>query len=191
MDKSVFLPFVLKDASLSLEEFDIEFVKLKDGIHEFNYRLEKKFFEIFGNEDVLGAEIAVRAVLEKTVNLLNLNLEINGWVNLSCDRCLVPLLITMETGHHVLYKMAPEGVQDADLNNDDWVVLTQQDYKINLAQECYETTLLSLPMIRNCDEMETKPCNYQMLSKLNDLNGTDGSQPDPRWDKLKELFKKK
>jgi uncharacterized metal-binding protein YceD (DUF177 family) len=191
MDKSLFLPFVLKDASLSLEEFDIEFVKLKDGIHEFKYRLEKKFFEIFGNEDVLGADIAVTAVLEKTVNLLNLNLVITGLVNLSCDRCLVPLSISIETSHHVLYKMVPEAVQESDLHGDDWVVLTQQDYKINLAQECYETTLLSLPMIRNCDEMEIKPCNYQMLSKLNDLNGTDGAQPDPRWDKLKELLKKK
>lgn len=191
MDKSVFLPFVLKDVNLSLEEFDIEFVKLKDGIHEFSYRLEKKFFEIFGNEDVLGADIAVKAILEKTVNLMNLNLVINGWVNLSCDRCLVPLSIGIDTEHHVLYKMIPEAGHDADLSNDNWVVLTQQDYKINLAQECYETTLLSLPMIRNCDDMESKPCNYQMLSKLDDLAGDDGSQPDPRWEKLKELLKKK
>jgi uncharacterized protein len=183
------LPFVLKDAFLGLEGFDIEFVKLKDGIHEFNYRLEKKFFEVFENEDVLASDIAVKAVLEKSANLMNLSLQLKGKVDVSCDRCLVPLSVSVDTGHHVLYKMLPE--VDEVQEHDDWVVLTQQDYKINLGQDCYETTLLSLPMIRNCDELEIKPCNLQMLSKLNDLSGESEEQSDPRWDKLKELLKKK
>ncbi len=183
------MPFVLKDAFLGLEGFDIEFVKLKDGIHEFNYRLEKKFFEVFENEDVLASDIEVKAVLEKSANLMNLSLLLKGKVDVSCDRCLVPLSVSVDTGHHVLYKMLPE-VDEAQ-EHDDWVVLTQQDYKINLGQDCYETTLLSLPMIRNCDELEIKPCNLQMLSKLNDLSGESEEQSDPRWDKLKELLKKK
>jgi uncharacterized protein len=183
------LPFVLKDAFLGLEGFDIEFVKLKDGIHEFNYRLEKKFFEVFENEDVLASDIEVKAVLEKSANLMNLSLLLKGKVDVSCDRCLVPLSVSVDTGHHVLYKMLPE--VDESQEHDDWVVLTQQDYKINLGQDCYETTLLSLPMIRNCDELEIKPCNLQMLAKLNDLSGESEEQSDPRWDKLKELLKKK
>jgi len=183
------LPFVLKDAFLGLEGFDIEFVKLKDGIHAFSYRLEKKFFEVFENEDVLASDIEVKAVLEKTANLMNLSLQLKGKVDVSCDRCLVPLSVSVDTGHHVLYKMLPE-VDEAQ-EHDDWVVLTQQDYKINLGQDCYETTLLSLPMIRNCDELEIKPCNLQMLAKLNDLSGESVEQSDPRWDKLKELLKKK
>ena len=183
------MPFVLKDAFLGLEGFDIEFVKLKDGIHEFNYRLEKKFFEVFENEDVLASDIEVKAVLEKSANLMNLSLLLKGKVDVSCDRCLVPLSVSVDTGHHVLYKLLPE-VDEAQ-EHDDWVVLTQQDYKINLGQDCYETTLLSLPMIRNCDELEIKPCNLQMLAKLNDLSGESEEQSDPRWDKLKELLKKK
>jgi len=183
------LPFVLKDAVLGLEEFDIEFVKLKDGVHEFNYRLEKKFFEVFENEDVLTSDIIVKAILEKSSHLMNLNLELVGKVDVSCDRCLVPLSIKVEASHHVLYKMLPEIEEKQE--HDDWVVLTQQDYKINLAQDCYETTLLSLPMMRNCDDMVIKPCNLQMLAKLNDLSGADEEKSDPRWDKLKELFKKK
>lgn len=185
------MPFVLKDDILGLEEFDIEFVKLRDGQHEFNYRLEKKFFGLFGNEEVLDSDLVVKATLEKSVNLMNLNLQIMGKVDVSCDRCLVPLSIKVDTSHHVLYKMLPELDDEEVEQSDDWVVLTQQDYKINLGQDCYETTLLSLPMIRNCDEMETKPCNYQMLSKLNDLSGDGEEQSDPRWDKLKELLKKK
>lgn len=183
------MPFVLKDAFLGLEGFDIEFVKLKDGIHEFSYRLEKKFFEVFENEDVLASDIVVKAVLEKSANLMNLSLQLKGKVDVSCDRCLVPLSVLVDTGHHVLYKMLPE--TDEAQKHDDWVVLTQQDYKINLGQDCYETTLLSLPMIRNCDELEIKPCNLQMLAKLNDLSGESEEQSDPRWDKLKELLKKK
>jgi uncharacterized metal-binding protein YceD (DUF177 family) len=181
----------LKDVILGLEEFDVEFVKLKDGLHEFNYRLEKKFFEVFGNEDVLKSDIAVKATLEKSVNLMNLSLQLKGRVEVSCDRCLVSLSMPIEAGHQMLYKLLPELNDSEQQIHDDWVILTQQDFKINLGQDCYETTLLSLPMIRNCDEMDTKPCNYQMLAKLNDLSGEGEGQTDPRWDKLKELLKKK
>ena len=190
MKKSVILPFVLKDAFLGLEEFDIEFVKLKDGVHEFDYRLEKKFFEVFDNEDILSSDIEVRAILEKSPQLMNLSLDLKGQISLSCDRCLVPLSIPVLANHHVLYKMMPE-ISGESKQFDDWIVLTQQDFKINLAQDCYETTLLSLPMIRNCDEMDVKPCNHQMLSKLNDLSGDGEANSDPRWEKLKELLKKK
>jgi len=183
------LPFVLKDAFLGLEDFDIEFVKLKDGPYEFNYKLERKFFEVFGNEDVLASDIIVKALLEKSSHLMNLSLELKGKLDVSCDRCLVPLTISVDTDHHILYKIIPEINEKQE--NDDWVLLTQQDYKINLGQDCYETTLLSLPMICNCDGMETKPCNLQMLAKLNDLSGDGEDQSDPRWDKLKDLFKKK
>ena len=44
-------------------------------------------------------------------------------------------------------------------------------------------------MIRNCDEMETKPCDEVMIQKLETLNSesTMDEVVDPRWEKLKQL----
>jgi uncharacterized metal-binding protein YceD (DUF177 family) len=60
---------------------------------------------------------------------------------------------------------------------------------LSIAQPVYETSLLALPMIRNCDEMETKPCDEVMIQKLETLNSDSTEEPevDARWEKLKQL----
>lgn len=77
--------------------------------------------------------------------------------------------------------------------NTELVYLKSSDYKISVAQQVYETSLLALPMLKNCDLQEEKPCNKQMLDKLQQLqnNSTDSEDTiDPRWLKLKEILKK-
>ncbi len=186
------MPFVLKDAITGLEAFDIEFVKLNEGEHVFNFRLDKKFFEAFDNEEILAADIKVEALLERFPTLMNLQLQLSGTMAVSCDRCLVALDMPTTTEHTVIYKFVPEGANPVHSSGEsEFVVLTHQDHTINLAQDCYETALLSLPMIRNCDDLETKPCNQEMLAKLNDLSHEEEESSDPRWDKLKQLLKNK
>lgn len=181
----------MKDAGSGLEEFDIEFVKLKDGLHEFRFRLDKPFFEAFGNEDVLAADVQVDVELEKFPTLMNLNMRMAGTTGLSCDRCLEKIDLPVDTRYMVIYKQESEGSAVRKEDEDtDLVLLTSQDYKINIAQEIYESVLLAVPMIKNCDQLDQKPCNQEMLSKLNELAGEEDNQSDPRWEKLKELLKK-
>ena len=54
----------------------------------------------------------------------------------------------------------------------------------------YESALLSLPMIFNCDEIpqKNKPCNQEMLLKLNDLHQGSEKETDPRWNELYKLI---
>lgn len=185
------MPFVLKDVPAGLEEFDIEFVKLKNGEHEFSYRLDKPFFEAFGNEDVLDADVLVNVTLEKFPNIMNLHMKLKGTTGLSCDRCLETINLPVQASYLIIYKQEAEGQSLKHEEGDsELVILHPQDFKINIAQGLYETVLLAVPMIRNCDRLEEKPCNQEMLSKLNELSGEDETPSDPRWEKLKELLKK-
>jgi hypothetical protein len=47
--------------------------------------------------------------------------------------------------------------------------------------------------VKNCDDLPVKPCNNEMLEKLDALSGGPGEETerDPRWEKLKELLKEK
>ena len=46
-------------------------------------------------------------------------------------------------------------------------------------------------MIRNCDDLESKPCDQAMIQKLNTLSGeTTDEVVDARWEKLKQLKNK-
>jgi uncharacterized metal-binding protein YceD (DUF177 family) len=69
------------------------------------------------------------------------------------------------------------------------IYIKPQETMVNIAQSIYETTLLDVPMLRNCDLLENKPCNKEMLNKLNELKQTGDGETDPRWDKLKDFLK--
>lgn len=184
--------FVLKTASNPLTEFEIEFIKLKSGHHEFNFQLENSFFEAFENADVLESKLSARIELERFPNWMNVAIHIQGEAGLSCDRCLEQVNIPVQTEFRMIYKHAEE-MLNVDDDDTSLVILKPNDISINVAHPIYETIMLALPMIRNCDELEIKPCNAQMLNKLNQLNQnedeTQTEQTDPRWDKLKDLLK--
>ena len=83
--------------------------------------------------------------------------------------------------------------EEADTDHEDegveLIYLRPHEFKLSISQPVYETSLLALPMIRNCDEMETKPCDEVMIQKLETLNSesTMDEVVDPRWEKLKQL----
>ena len=185
------MPFVLKQVPLGPVEFDIEFVKLKDGRHKFNYTLGKSFFEAFGNEDVLRAAVNVVASVEKFPNLMNIGLNMQGTLGVVCDRCLETIDLPVKAVYLVVCKLGGETDTTVESSEDsELVVLTSHDFKINIAQWIYESVLLALPMLRNCDKLESKPCNQEMLKRLNELSDEGEAKADPRWEKLNELFKK-
>jgi len=173
----------------------IEFVKLKDGKHELDFRVDKAFFEFFGNEEVQKADVSVFVNVEKSGNWMNLLLNITGSIHTTCDRCLESIGFPITTKYRIMVKLESNEETPADNEDQDTelVYLKSSDYKISVAQQVYETSLLALPMLKNCDLLDIKPCNEQMLNKLHELqdNSSDSDESiDPRWLKLKEILKK-
>lgn len=178
----------MKDAPLQLDEFEIEFVKLKDGVYDFHYKIGKQFFEAFGNTEVLTAQVETHALLDKQNQMMQIDLRMIGVVGLTCDRCLEVINMPVDTTYRLIYKVRDEERHDPEVEYE-LVYIRPQEISINIAQPIYESVLLDVPMIRNCDLMESKPCNKEMLDKLNQLKQSGESNTDPRWDKLKDLLK--
>jgi len=181
----------LKNASELLAEFDIEFVKLKDGRHDFQYEIDKQFFEAFENEEVASADVRVELQLDKQHHMVQADLIMKGTLGMSCDRCLETLNWPVDCKYKVIYKLQDEH-QSRELTEDpnvELVVVPHTAFSFNVAQPIYESVLLAVPMLRNCDGLDQKPCNREMLEKLEKLNQNGEEGTDPRWDKLKELLK--
>ena len=185
------MPFVLKDAPGLPKEFEIEFVKLKDGQHHFQGEIGIQFFEYFENIDVKGAQVDVQLEIDKQQSLIQVELFAKGYVSVTCDRCLELVNMPVDTQYLVLYQFTGEVAPDVDKDNSEveFIELPANAVAFNVSQQVYETVLLDIPMIRNCDDLETKPCNSQMLEKLNNINQSGDEKSDPRWDKLKDLLK--
>lgn len=181
----------MKNVSGLPEEFEIEFVKLKDGQYDFHNNIGKSFFEHFENQDVKDAAVAVSTHLEKQLHHINVQLEMKGWVSVTCDRCLEPVRMDVETRYMVIFHLMGEAASRNTSDDDtvEYVDVKPSATSINSAQQIYESVLLAIPMIKNCDLLEVKPCNNEMLEKLNTINNQGDGQPDPRWEKLKDLLK--
>ena len=70
------------------KQYIVKFAGLPVGTHEFEFKINGTFFEQFNETEITEADIDVTVVLTKQNNLMQMQFEINGTVNLSCDRCL-------------------------------------------------------------------------------------------------------
>ena len=68
-------------------EFNIAFVGLKPGLHEYNYTVEDSFFENFEKTEFTNTKVDVKLTFDKKQGIFLLHFDINGKVTLPCDRC--------------------------------------------------------------------------------------------------------
>ncbi len=169
-----------------IEDFHIEIVKYKVGIHHFSLAADNSFFAHFSNPLVLKSNVIVDVELEKHNNWINVNYLAHGNIQATCDRCLVPIEFSINTNYRIVFKTAIDETQE---DEDDVKYIKPHHTYINIGDSVYETILLDLPMAKNCDELDTKPCDLKILNKLGETE--EKQEIDPRWEKLKEIKTKK
>jgi uncharacterized metal-binding protein YceD (DUF177 family) len=186
----VFLPFVLVAMFDKAEDLSIEFVKLKDGKHALGFRVDETFFEELGSKEVHKSDVSVEVEVDKNVNWMHVRLHMTGSMTVDCHRCLVPLPLAIDAKYLLIVKLdcQEEAVTEHEDEGVELIYLRSHEFKLSISQPVYESSLLALPMIRNCDELEIKPCDEAMIQKLETLNGsTTDEVVDARWEKLKQL----
>jgi uncharacterized metal-binding protein YceD (DUF177 family) len=171
-------------------KYSIEFKGLKEGLHEYEYKVDNKFFEHFDESLVKNGDVNVKVEFEKRSAFLKLHFHISGWLELICDRCLdeYPQDVELETELFVKYG---EETEFEDGDNVIWVL--PEEHHINLAQVIYEYTTLSIPLRHiHPNEKGENSCNTEMLERLNIVNDAEEVEQeeeeiDPRWAALKSL----
>jgi hypothetical protein len=71
----------------SKRTFEIAFVGLKQGVHEFNYVVDDKFFVEKGEPDFTNCQANIKLQLDKKSSFMLLKFEIGGKADITCDRC--------------------------------------------------------------------------------------------------------
>ena len=111
-----------------MQPFIVGLIGLKPGVSHYEWRADGRFFEEFGNSEILGADILVNAELRFHGTTADVRCEISGAVTVACDRCLEELEIPVETSFEESY--APEGAE------------------LDLSQDVYDYVCISLPLKR-------------------------------------------
>ena len=169
-----------------LSTYDIAYKGLKEGLHEFNYRLDAGFFKLFEGGLVGNANVDATVLFEKRSTLLTLMFKIKGTVELTCDRCLEDYQHPIRHKAKVIVKFG-EGNGDT---GDDFFWVSPEEHYINVAQLLYEYTVLSIPIKHvHPEENGDNACNPEMLKKIKSYsNAGQEGKTDERWEALKNLM---
>ncbi len=182
---------------INLDDFTIEHVKLKVGDHNFYFTLNKSFFEYFGYVDLNDCNFNTEVKLIKSDSMMIADIQSTGWMSFDCDRCLTPIKFPLNSFIKVIYYLNSEDSNqiDSDKLDLDLVYLRPSEFSINVSKYIYESFLTCIPMIRNCDDLNEKPCDFDILQRLTGQNTNEetneNQEIDPRWLQLKELLNKK
>ncbi|MGN6539383.1 MAG: YceD family protein [Ginsengibacter sp.] len=173
-------------------EYDIAFVGLKPGFHEFNYQIEDKFFADYKITDFSDCHASVKLTLEKNTSFMLLKFEIGGSVNVICDRCGNTLPMDLWDEFKLVVKQVtnPEEMNQNEEDADVFYI-SQTESHLHLAGWIYEFILLSVPNQRMCseDEMGGPQCNKEILAMLKKMKSTVTENNHP-FEKGLEQFKK-
>ena len=67
--------------------YDIAFVGLKPGIHEFEYGISDKFFADYQEQEFRNCVAQVKLTLDKKNGFMLLKFGVGGKLEVTCDRC--------------------------------------------------------------------------------------------------------
>lgn len=165
-----------------MKEFIIPFVGLKEGIHQFEQRVKKSFFDAFGNEEILDSDIVCQTTLEKKNNMLVLDISFEGTIEAECDRCMEPCTVDVDGSARLFYKFSDSG----DSDDEDVYFVPANEQEIDISAPLYDYIILSTP---NRKVHEEDLCDPDVMDALDGLDEDPDPEPDPRWDALKKLKK--
>ncbi len=165
-------------------EFDIAFVGLKPGVHEYTYEIDEKFFATYPPQDFSNVKAKIRLKLEKNTNFMILKFEVGGTADAQCDRCGNPLPLQLWDDFEVLVKLVddPEKMNDEE-EDPDVFYISRGESHLNVENWIYEFITLSVPTHRMCPEEQVggPQCNKEVLEMLRKMNETENKSQNPIW----------
>ena len=160
------------NAMANRRAFEIPFVGLKQGIHQFNYDLDAAFFIERGAQDFSDATANIKLSLEKNTGFMLLKFEVGGKAEVTCDRCGNPLKMDLWDEFKMLVKLVDNPDEmNAQEEDPDVFYLARTESHLDIGDWMYEFVMLSVPMQRMCsiETMGGPQCNNEVLEKLKEM----------------------
>ncbi len=172
----------------NLKEYNIQFVGLKEGTHQFEYHIDNKFFDIYNYDEFNKSSIDIEVEFVKKSTLLELKFKAKGSVNVPCDLTGEAFDLEIEGEFPLIVKFGQEFNDD----NDEVLIIPHSEYQVNVAQYIYELVVLSVPAKRIHPKVLDGTMKSETLEKLEELEYKEPEGAvediDPRWHKLKDLL---
>lgn len=179
----------------SLDPFKIATVALTNKKHHFTIESSPEFFQRYEQDLIEKGQFKVEIALEKSETMIQIELEIEGFLNLICDRTFEEFEEPLMISEKLIYKY---GDHHEDLG-DNLYLLDRKDPTINLYQDIFDFIALKVPMKKlhprfrkELEEGNDEGDGVLLYSTLDEIeeNEMDEEEENPQWKELKKLFDK-
>lgn len=176
-------PLFKNSEYMSLEgKFIIPLKDLEDKLTDYEYHLDEEFFKSIDQEEILSGDLDARVYVKKTVDAFELDIEIDGDIVVTCQRCLDELTLPIYTEEHLVVRYG----DDKTAETDELVIIPESEGVIDMSWYLYEFIGLNIPILPVHEEGE---CNEQMEELLEKYSpNREKEDIDPRWEGLKNLI---
>lgn len=170
-------------------EFLIPFIGLKLGKHQFEYHINKTFFDRFDYDEFENATIKVNVVLEKKNTMLDVALQYSGTIHVPCDVTNEDFDLPIKGNLKLIVRFGEEFNND----NEELLILPIGEHQLDLSQYVYEMIILSIPLKKVHPGIADGTLQSAALDKLKEISikettTVEEDNIDPRWEKLKNLL---
>lgn len=172
-------------------EYEIAFVGLKPGVHQFEYEVDDRFFEAYGPQDFSDSQAHVQLALEKNTGFMRLHFQVGGKAKVVCDRCSNDLPFQLFDDFTLTVKITedPEMMNEQEEDPDVYYISRGESH-LDVKNWIYEFVNLSLPMQKTCEyeNMDGPYCNPAAREMLKNMKPKEEPKQNPLWKGL-EKFK--
>lgn len=170
-----------------LSKYRIVYQGLSQGLHEFEFEIDDKFFEALDYSEIKKGSLTTKVALNKKSSFLELDFEIDGFVELTCDRCLDEYNQQINYEGKLFVKFSERDNELAE----NVICLSPSEHELDISHYIYESINLSIPLkrVHPKDENGDETCNPEMLEKLNKyiIDEPADEDIDPRWEGLRNF----
>lgn len=164
----------------ALAQFTIPVSGLHDGQHEYDFSIDKSFFQCFPESPIKDGQVAVRFTFDKHPDMYIMTFDLEGVVNIECDRCLEMFDLPIEDEQELLFKFDEKEWEDADI-----VYILKDTPQLNIASYIYDFINLAVPISKSHEDAELE-CDPEMMKFLT-KESEEPTIPPTLWDALKGL----
>jgi uncharacterized protein len=151
-------------------QYIIYFKGLKEGVHCFDFAIEKPFFEAYEQLEVPDGKLKVRVELTKHNSFLELFVDLSGDLLVRCDRCLEYFSMPVEYSGHLMVRFS-----ETEKEPDEEVIFLHPDEDgMDLRHYLYECLSLSIPIRKVHPDLPngSSGCDPEMMKRLNEISVT-------------------
>ena len=162
--------------------YKIEIFGLKNGTHDFEFSFDQALFEAFEHSLLRKGKGTCKVEMNKTDSMITLHFEVQGTLELECDRSLELFDHPIQTTKELIYKY---GDEEQELSEDVYVI-TKGTQELNIASFLFEIIHLEIPMKKVHPKYQDSDESDEMIFS-SEKEEQKEDRVDPRWEALKKL----